>query len=131
MSPLFDLTQLTNFADDNFYVAWNTDLGVLVINLEKKLEMITKWLRDSGLVVNESKTEVCLFHKNDPPKVSIKLLGSTIHSKKEMNVLGVTFDSKLTWTPHIVNCINKAKKAFFCVETYPQIFQSKRNENTP
>ena len=68
VSPLFDLTHLTNFADDNFYVTWNTDLGVLVINLEKKLEMITKWLRDSGLVVNESKTEVCLFHKNDPPK---------------------------------------------------------------
>ena len=87
--------------------------------------MITKWLRDSGLVVNESKTEVCLFHKNDPPKVSIKLLGSTIHSKKEMNVLGVTFDSKLTWTPHIANCINKAKKALFALRLIRKFFNQK------
>ena len=27
--------------------------------------MITKWPKGSGLVVNESKTEVCLFHRND------------------------------------------------------------------
>ena len=30
----------------------------------KEMEMITKGLRDSGLLVNESKTEGCLFHKN-------------------------------------------------------------------
>ena len=54
VSPLFDLTQLTNFADDNFYLEWNSDLSLLIINLEQKLEMITKWLRDSGLLVNES-----------------------------------------------------------------------------
>ena len=37
----------------------NRSLALLVWNLEKKLEMITKWLKGSGLVVNESKTEVC------------------------------------------------------------------------
>ena len=65
---LFDLTQLTNFDDDNFYLEWNTDLSKLITDLEQKLEMITKWLRDSGLLVNEGKTEVCLFHRNDQPK---------------------------------------------------------------
>ena len=54
VSPLFDLTQQTNFADDNFYIKWNAaDLGALTVHLKKKLEMITKWLRDSGLIVNE------------------------------------------------------------------------------
>ena len=67
VSPLCDLTQITNFADDNYYLEWNRDLCALVKDLEMKLEMITKWLRDSGLVVNESKTELCLFHKNDKP----------------------------------------------------------------
>ena len=28
ISPLFDLTQITNFADDNFYIEWNSDLGM-------------------------------------------------------------------------------------------------------
>ena len=76
VSPLFDLTQLTNFADDNFYLEWNTNLGQLIENLEKKLEMITKWLLDSGLLVNESKTKVCLFHKNDQPKIVISIFNA-------------------------------------------------------
>ena len=65
-------------------------------NLEKRLEMITKWLRDSGLIVNENKTEVCLFHCDDQPVIEITILGVSIKSTKSINVLGVTFDSKLS-----------------------------------
>ena len=72
VSPLFDLADITNFADDNFCLMWNRKLEALIVNLETKLEMITKWLRDSGLVVNESKTEICLFHRNDQPLIKVK-----------------------------------------------------------
>ena len=34
-----------------------------------RLEMIVKWPKGSGLVVNESKTEICLFHTNDQPQM--------------------------------------------------------------
>ena len=71
--------------------------------MEKKLEMIVKWLRGSGLVVNEGKTEVCLFNRNDHPTITIKLLNVNLKSKKEMNVLGVNFDSKLTWVA-VLSC---------------------------
>ena len=114
-SPLFDLTQLTNFADDNFYLEWNTNLARLVVDMEKNLEMITRWLRNSGLVVNQSKTEICVFHKNDPPKINITLENIKIESKKEMNVLGVTFDSKLNWSSHTSKAIAKAKKALYAL----------------
>ena len=115
VSPLFDLTGLVNFADDNFCVEWSSDLSVLVNNVEKKLEMITKWLRGSGLVVNEKKTEICLFHNNDQPVIRVKLLGETIVSKKSMNVLGVLFDSKLNWQMQTNNAITKAKKSLFAL----------------
>ena len=75
--------------------------------------MITKWLRESEMVVDESKTEVCLFHKNDLTKINIKLDNVQIKSKKEMNVLGVTFDYKLNWNAHIENAIKKARKSLF------------------
>ena len=71
--------------------------------------LILYWLRDSGLIVNESKTEVCLYHKNDQPKIYIRLQNVRILSKKEMNVLGVTFDCKLNWNTHIANVISKTK----------------------
>ena len=59
--------------------------------------MIMKWLTDSGLMVNESMTEVCVFHKNDPPVVKIRVCDSVVKSKKSVNVLRVMFDCKLNW----------------------------------
>ena len=124
VSPLFDLDDLINFADDNFCVEWNKDLSVLIINLEKRLEMITKWLRDSGLVVNESKTEVCLFHTNDQPLIEITLLGAKIKSMKSINVLGVVFDSKLNWQIHVAKAISKAKKALYSLRLLKKFFNN-------
>ena len=124
VSPLFDLTQITNFADDNFYLEWNTDLALLIVNLEKKLEMITKWLRDSGMIVNESKTEVCLFHRNDKPVIQIKVQNVNFTSKKSINVLGVIFDYKLTWNIHIASAITKAKKSLFALHSLKIFFNN-------
>ena len=35
VSPLFDICNLTNFADDNYCLSWNTDLQALVVALLK------------------------------------------------------------------------------------------------
>ena len=112
--------------DDNFCVVWNKDLVLLVEDLERRLEMIVKWLKDSGLVVNESKTEICLFHMNDQPQITVMLQGSAIFSKNSMNVLGVTFDSKLNWGIHVANAIGKAKKAMYALRMIKRFFQSKK-----
>ena len=100
----------------------NTDLALLIVNLEKKLEMITKWLRDSGLLVNEGKTEVCLFHKNDQPVIFINLQNVRIKSKHEMNVLGVMFDSKLNWNAHVALAVSKARKSLFALRLLRKFF---------
>ena len=122
VSPIFDIQNLVNFADDNFCVVWNKDLVLLIEDLERRLEMIVKWLKDSGLVVNESKTEICLFHSNDQPQIMVKLQGSAIQSKKFMNVLGVTFDSKLNWGIHVAKTISKAKKALYALKMIKKFF---------
>ena len=87
-----------------------------------RLEMITKWLKDSGLVVNESKTEVCLFHKHDKPKITVRVGGVPVVSKKFINVLGITFDSKLDWTIQVSNCIAKAKMALYALRQIKNFF---------
>ena len=115
-------SNLTNFADDNYCLEWNINLQLLVINLEKKLETITKWLRGSGLGVNQDKTEICVFHSNDPPVVIINVDGVPVKSCKSINVLGVIFDSKLNWSEHICNAINKAKKSLFALRLLRKYF---------
>jgi hypothetical protein len=122
VSPLFDLQKLTNFADDNFIVRWNRQIEVLIDDMEKSLEMITKWFRDSGLKVNESKTEICLFHRMDYPPIVIKIGDSTIKTSKSMNVLGVIFDSKLQWSLQVANSINKSKSALHAIKLIKGFF---------
>ena len=77
---------------------------------------------DLNLWVNESKTEVCLFHTNDQPQIRIKVQDSVVLSSKSMNVLGVIFDSKLTWSIHVANAICKAKKALFALRLIKRFF---------
>ena len=84
--------------------------------------MITKWLRGSGMIVNESKTEICLFHRHDKLPIQIKIQNITVTSKKSMNVLGVIFDSKLIWNIHIASAIAKSKKALFALRLLKKFF---------
>jgi hypothetical protein len=58
-------------------------------DMNKSLEVITKWLKKSGLKVNQEKTELCLFYKNDMAPVSISVSGIEITLKSTINVLGV------------------------------------------
>ena len=68
VAPLFDLSDLSNFADDNFILTFNEKFFLAMSEMESKLKTITKWLTDSGLKVNESKTELCHFYRNDTPQ---------------------------------------------------------------
>ena len=122
VSPLFDLHNLTNFADDNFIVRWNTHMPALIVDLELCLESITKWLRGSGLAVNDSKTELCLFHRLDQPRIKIKLFSTVIKSQNSMNVLGVIFDSKLQWSAQVSNAILKANRALYAIKLIKKYF---------
>ena len=73
---------------------------------------------------NESKTKVCLFHKNDQPQISITLQGVSITSKKSMNVLGVIFDAKLNWQLQVANAISKASRALFALRLLSRFFNN-------
>jgi hypothetical protein len=106
------LTEVTNFADDNFVIQFNKYINQLILDFEMKLEIIIKWLKDDGLKVNNTKTELCLFHSNDTIPIKITLQGVEITSKKTINSLGVTFDSKLNWAEQVLNAIKKSNKAF-------------------
>ena len=75
--------------------------------------MIPTWLKGSGLLVNQAKTEICLFHTKDQPPIKVKVLDAEITSIKTMNVLGVIFDNKLTWSVHVAHAISKARRAMF------------------
>ena len=126
VSPLFDLSKLTLFADDNYVIRWNRNLTELIVDMQATIELITKWLRQSGLKVNDSKTEICLFHRKDHPPIKIKIKNVEIETKKQMNVLGITFDSKLQWHNQIQNSIQKSKRALGAINIIKKFFSKEQ-----
>ena len=111
VSPLFDVTPFFAFADDKQVLDSNVNLAALINSMETKLEIMTKWLRDSGLVVNDEKTEICLFHKQDHATVNVRVNNKLVKSKRTINILGVLFDSKLQWNDQVAQSIRKSKQA--------------------
>ena len=95
---------------------WNKCRLRLSDEMKNKLKFIVGWFKDSGLQVNESKTELCLFHRNDQPPIEITLNNKILKSKSHMNVLGVSFDCKLNWQIQIEGTISKAKKALNAIK---------------
>ena len=80
--------------------------------MKRDLEMITKWQKESGLVVNEAKSELCFFNRRDTQMTIILLNDSIDQWKNQINVSGVIFDSKLQWSAQLVNAIKNLKGCY-------------------
>jgi hypothetical protein len=100
ISPLLEICELTSFADDTYIPKSNYNLENLITDMKTTIRCTTKWLRQSGLKVNDEKTKMCIFKKNELAPISIIINNVSVSTKKTINVLGVLFDSKLQWSPH-------------------------------
>ena len=86
-SPLFYLTKMTLFADDNYVLHRNKQKQALLLEMKITLETIIKWLKQSGLKVYDAKTEFCLFYPKDSSPVKLIVNNVELTSVKSMNVL--------------------------------------------
>jgi hypothetical protein len=98
MSPLLEKEDLVSNADDSYLIRGNKNKQTALQRLQFQIQKVENWLTSSGLKVNMEKTEIVIFHKTDTATSSIKLHEIEIHTKKQMSVLGVIFDSKLEWS---------------------------------
>ena len=96
--------------------------------MEQRLEMITKWLKNSGLVVNEEKTEICLLYKRDHLNVELTINEKRVKTKKSINVLGVQFDSRMQWSDQVAQAINKSKRALHGIKLIKKYLTKKETK---
>jgi hypothetical protein len=66
--------------------------------MEKSTKAIVKWLVQSDLKMNQNKTEICLFRKKTVTPVSVIIGNTEVISGESMNMLGITSDSRLSWS---------------------------------
>jgi len=109
IAPMFDNFEATSFADDSYIADYDENVNILAIKLGQKATNLALWFKASGLKVNESKTEFCVFHKNKKSKVSLSVCGTQVTQSESIKILGVIFDQNLNWSIHINDLIKKLK----------------------
>ena len=112
IAPLEDkVISLVSFADDNYNIGSASSEIEAVNKCVLQSTIMIDWLNDSGLCVNTSKTEMCVFSRHNCLERTVELKGNLIRVRESMRVLGVIFDSKLTWYNQVMNAVQSANKA--------------------
>ena len=82
----------------------------------EKTEAVINWMQSSGLKINESKTEVCIFHRSNSNIINITINNSQISTTNTMNILGILFDSQLKWNQQYSKAIKEANSNLYAIK---------------
>ncbi len=65
-----------------------------------------------------------MFHQNKNTDGDLKIDNTTILSKSEINVLGLTFDSELNWGPQVSRAIKGANSSLQAIKMIRKYFKT-------
>ena len=113
------------FADDTMFYASGPTTNCAVKRLQNQIDLTSTWFKDWKVTINPTKTTAVLYANKIPYHTkNILMEANTIKWSTKAKYLGVTIDSKLHFTSHITDTMNKTKAAKHCL--FPVI-----NKNSP
>jgi len=101
---------ITTYADDSYVIVEADTFEDLQVNLTRTIKTHYEYLTELGMVVNQTKTEVMIMNNRRQIPQKIILGGVETEVRKEMKVLGVTFDNTLHWDQQVENVTKKAQQ---------------------
>lgn len=103
--------ELALFADDTALYSRGWKMNIQRSHVQRALNTLGDWFRKWAITVNPEKSAAVCFHpsRRKTPVTPLKLNGKPIPWVKSTKYLGVTLDSKLTFSQHIKNVRNRAR----------------------
>ena len=91
------------FADDLTLLCRGKNQETVNTFLQRALDNIIKWVKETGFKFSKSKSKCISFsnHKQKCSQPDLYLEGEKLQTAETIKVLGLTFDKKLTWIPHL------------------------------
>ena len=123
ISPVLEHNKTVAYADDSYTLISGTSKKDVTTEIGTVLTKISLWFKDSGLKVNEEKTEITIFYKNNSHQENVILNGKIIRTKDTIKVLGVTMDSTLSWHEHVSTVINRVQSRIHAVRVIQRYFE--------
>jgi hypothetical protein len=90
--------ELALYADNTAIIAASRKPTLFVSYQQSYLNDLQRWLSEWRIVINVSKSTAIIFARAPP----VTLFGEPIQWVDTTRYLGITLDTRLTWSPHIV-----------------------------
>ena len=92
---------ICNYADDNTLYSSGKSVIEVKQKLEKSLKFISDWFRNNGFQLNADKCQFIVFGNRRDEFDNLCFNGEILDACEDVKLLGVTFDSGLTFKKHI------------------------------
>ncbi|XP_026819514.1 uncharacterized protein LOC113558217 [Rhopalosiphum maidis] len=100
------------FADDANFHCRSNNIKTVQYHLQETAKHLEKWSAKTGFSFSIEKSNCITFtRKSNVGELIIKMEDKTIPNKKCIKILGITFDSRLTWSQHIKSLKISTNKA--------------------
>ena len=100
------------FVDDLTIYLASTRIPFLRRHLQSAITNIEHWASDRGFRFSPSKTKVVQFtrHQGEPSEPELTMYGQPLTYVQQVKYLGLIFDNRLLWRPHILNLKDRCMK---------------------
>lgn len=107
---IFKKAEIHNFADDNTLSTHSHDTSEVVECLENESDIAIDWFTANHMIANPGKFKAILVKKNgiDTTGTTLHINNKSVDSSREVLLLGVTIDNKLSFSLHISGLCRKA-----------------------
>ena len=93
-------------------------------NFQSDVNKIVDYMRDNGFCLSPDKTVLMFFparHRVDITKFYVTINGQVIKAATSTRYLGVIFDHKMSWGPHVQHLLDKASSAVGLIRTLKHV----------
>ena len=98
------------FCDDGMFWHQSKDLAIAEQRVQDTLNRLTIWSQTNGLKFSPQKSCYCIFTHNNTRDLNLTLLNQNLPRSFQVRYLGIIFDHRLTWQPHIEHLREKCFK---------------------
>ena len=113
----FDIIEfdIASYADDNTPYNFDFSLENVISNLEKSTISLLSWFTENHMKANADKCHL-LVSSNE--SCTAKIEDFSIKNSTEENLLGVKFDSNLSFENHVTSLCKKADRNYALLQEY-------------
>jgi hypothetical protein len=107
--------KIIGYADDWIIQTTHKHERVSVGKLQKAIDKIVKCADDTGFQISIEKTKAIMFSRKNTaiafrPRLDIWIKGTKIEQVRKHKILGLFFDTRMSWNEHILSTKAKAEK---------------------